>query len=70
MSREFRLVRVGKCPTSSIGVVLLLYSQVLKVGEELTSFQAVDCSLELSLLREGLPLLYFKVDPPIYIFLS
>jgi hypothetical protein len=43
---------------------------VLNDGGELTSFQAVYCSLELSLPHEGLNLLYFKVGLLIYIFLS
>ena len=52
MTREFRLVRAGKCPTSSMGggsLALLLEPRCLKFRGELTNFQAV-CSLELQSL--------------------
>ena len=52
MTREFRLVRAEKCPTSSMGggsLALLLEPRCSKFSGELTSLQAV-CSLELEYL--------------------
>ena len=52
MTREFRLVRAGKCPTSSMGggsLALLLEPRCSKFRGEFTSFQAI-CSLELESL--------------------
>ena len=52
MTREFRLVRAGKCPTSSMGggsLALLLEPRCSKFRGELTSLQAI-CSLELESL--------------------
>jgi len=51
-------------------LALVLEPRCSKLEGSLQAFQEVDYSLELSLPREGFSLLYFKVGPPIYIFLS
>ena len=60
MSREFRLVRAGKCPTSSMRVILLLYclspyAQSWRGAYKLLSSSLFSRTLNLSLLREGPP---------------
>ena len=78
MTREFRLVRAGKCPTSSMGggsLALFLEPRCSKFRGELTSLQTV-CSLEPESLGVkpsptwGASPFIVQGGPPVYIYLS